>query len=497
MADDAADGPPALQASVIPTYPPRPIPYAAFNMPVANIYGDPSLMTQAPPGMPMPPGGYMPPGMSPQMQPDMQSMQGMQGGGTMSGPVPDGSGSVSACGPNGCDADMPWDAQFFRRMCAPIDTDLWNDVHCHHRFYGTIDVLAWWTRGNPTPPLITTSPPGTPQAQAGVLGQPNTSILYGDQRIDSFIRSGARINIGYNLVDGEFWAIEGHYLALANSGTDFTRSDNFTNGPGNQILARPFFNTQTGLQDSGLVAFPNFNLNGTLVNLDGSINVHSTTNLQSAGALLKHLLWIDFTSQWRLDLLGGYRLLRADDSVTINDAFTTSGGLLAPTTFTSTDVFGAHNTFNGGEIGVNLQKRMACTRLSWSSLFKIAFGNVHEKVTISGVNSISTLGTTVTTPGGFLTQPTNIGTYTRNQFGVLPEVQFNLAYDLTQNWRFLTGYTFLYLNHVQRSGSTIDTTLNPTQLNGGTLVGAARPAFAFSSSSYWAQGLNFGLEYRW
>ena len=475
-----------MVATAIPAYAPqRPLPYAAYNMPVANIYGDPSLTPQAPPGMPM----QMAPGAPGQMPPEMQA------GGPIAGPPPEGYGGGN-CGPNGCDADLPWDVQMLHRLCGPIDTDLWCDVHAHHRFYGTIDALAWWTKGNPVPPLVTSSPPGTPQTQAGVLGQPNTTTLFGDQRIDASIRSGARINIGYNLVDGEFWAIEGHYLALAQGGTDFSANSNFTTGVGDTILARPFFNTQTGAQDSALVAFPNFNLNGTLVNLNGGVNVHSTSNLQSAGSLLKHLLWIDFTSQWRLDLVGGYRLLRADDSVTINDNFTTQGGLLAPTTFTSTDVFGAHNTFNGGEFGFLLQKRLV-SRLSFSTQWKLALGNVYEKVAISGVNTITTLGTTVTSPGGLLTQPTNIGFYHRNQFAVLPEVQFNLRYDLTQNWRFVTGYTFLYLNHVQRSGAAIDTTLNPTQINGGTLVGPARPAFAFTNSAYWAQGLNFGLEYRW
>jgi hypothetical protein len=208
------------------------------------------------------------------------------------------------------------------------------------------------------------------------------------------------------------------------------------------------------------------------------------------------MLWIDFTSQWKVELVGGYRFFRADDSITINDSFNTQGGLLAPTTFASTDVFGAYNVFNGGEVGFDLQKRIG-GRWSMSSLWKLGLGNVHQKVSIAGVNTITTLGTTVASPGGLLTQPTNIGTYSRNQFGVLPEMQFNLRYDLTCNWRFLLGYTFLYLNNTQRSGSAIDTTLNPTQINGGTLTGAARPAFGFVSTGFWAQGMNFGLEYRW
>ena len=59
------------------------------------------------------------------------------------------------------------------------------------------------------------------------------------------------------------------------------------------------------------------------------------------------------------------------------------------------------------------------------------------------------------------------------------------------------GYTFIYINRVQRSGDAIDTTVNPTQINGGTLVGQASPAFAYHDSGFWIHGVNAGFEYRW
>ncbi len=68
VADDAAATPQPLPAIGAVPYPPqRQIPYAAYYMPVANIYGDPSLMPQGPPGMPMAPGYG--PGMTAQQVP--------------------------------------------------------------------------------------------------------------------------------------------------------------------------------------------------------------------------------------------------------------------------------------------------------------------------------------------------------------------------------------------------------------------------------------------
>ena len=51
-----------------------------------------------------------------------------------------------------------------------------------------------------------------------------------------------------------------------------------------------------------------------------------------------------------------------------------------------------------------------------------------------------------------------------------------------------------------RPGTAIDRTINFSQspvFSTGTLVGPARPAFTFKDSDFWAQGINFGLEFRY
>jgi hypothetical protein len=373
--------------------------------------------------------------------------------------------------------------------------DLWEDVHSGHRFWVNLDALGFSAKGNPLPPLVTTSPAGTPQAEAGVLGQSGTSILFGNQSVDSEMRTGGHIELGYWIVDGEFVGVMGHYLILGDQSTDKLFTSSFANGAAGTILARPFFNAVTGLQDSALVAFPNYNLNGTPVDLSGTVQIHTTSNIQSAGALLRNLLWIDFDSKSRIDILSGYRFFRLDDSVAIDDSFNTSGGVLAPTTFTSHDQFGAINQFNGGEFGVLGQIYRG--RWSVELLGKIAFGANSESVSIGGSNSITTLGSTVTSVGGLLTQPTNIGHYERDVFAVLPEGGVKLKYDLTHNVRLTAGYDIMYLNRVLRSGDQIDLGLNPTQINGGTLMGPARPAFAFNGTDFWAQGVSLGMEFRY
>jgi hypothetical protein len=344
--------------------------------------------------------------------------------------------------------------------------------------------------------LVTTSPLGTIQAEAGVLDLPTTQILYGGERVNDDYQNGGRIDFGYWLIDGQFLGIEGHYLSLFESSEDFVASSSFSNGvqPGDRILARPFFNIQTGLQDSSVLAFENFVLNNQTVDLDGSINIHTASDVQSAGALLRQLLWIDFTGGYRVDLIGGYRYFRFVDSLQINDNFTAVGAAPNDINFASTDLFETDNQYHGGEIGLDGQWFHG--RFSFQALGKIGFGNNRQQVRINGSTTTTSAGASVTTAGGLLALPTNIGTFTRNETAILPEVNLNLRYDITCNLRATLGYTVIYMDNVVRSGDQIDLGINPTQI-GGALVGDARPAFNFVEDDLFVHGVNAGMELRW
>jgi hypothetical protein len=60
------------------------------------------------------------------------------------------------------------------------------------------------------------------------------------------------------------------------------------------------------------------------------------------------------------------------------------------------------------------------------------------------------------------------------------------------------GYNFLYWSNVIRPGNQVDRVINPNLLppaNG--LGGPNRPTFEFHGSDFWAQGVSFGLEFRY
>ena len=62
--------------------------------------------------------------------------------------------------------------------------------------------------------------------------------------------------------------------------------------------------------------------------------------------------------------------------------------------------------------------------------------------------------------------------------------------------RVFVGYDFLYLSDVVRAGDQVNLAVNPNPLRGVT-GGPAQPVFIVRPSDFWAQGVNFGLEFRY
>ncbi len=107
------------------------------------------------------------------------------------------------------------------------------------------EYLNWHQSGMNLPPLVTTSAAGTARAQAGVLGQSGTSILYGNDDVLDDDFSGFRIRFGWWLANMPGWGIEGEYTGLGRETESFSQQSS-----GTPILARPFFKVLTGAEDA-------------------------------------------------------------------------------------------------------------------------------------------------------------------------------------------------------------------------------------------------------
>ncbi len=367
----------------------------------------------------------------------------------------------------------------------------WEIVHSCRRFWADTQAIGWYVKGQYLPALVTTSPVGTPQGQAGVLGQPNTSILFGGNRQDEEVRFGGRTTFGMWLTQAQSIGVAADYYILEEESSFFGLGST-----GDPILARPFYNVELAQEDAAELAFPGFiDSFGQVLNLSGSVTVETHSRVQSAGVSLRKPTYVSFLGDYRVNLLGGYRFMRLDEGLRISDSVAPMGGFFVPgTTFDSFDNFDTENEFHGGEIGLMLEVRRC--RWSFEFLTRVALGNMRQTVEIDGWSSINDTVNTVVTPGGLLTQPTNIGTHVGDEFTVIPEAGIKIGLQLTDNIKTSIGYNYIYVSNVVRPGGQVDTGLNISQIDGGALVGQARPAPRNSDTDFWLQGGNVSLEVR-
>jgi hypothetical protein len=372
------------------------------------------------------------------------------------------------------------------------------------KYWLRADYLAWWTNGTRLPPLVTTSPTGTPVNQAGVLGAPGTTVLFGDATVGDDMRSGYRTTLGFWIDCCHQWGVEFDYLSLSERRNDFSMFST-----GFPILARPFFNVQANAQASELVAYP-----GTL---QGMVTADARTYFQGAGVTFSRKLCSCDSCEscdcgedacgdaccsmpvlhcCRTDVLIGFRYYNLADFVGINeDLRVTQPGPTQGTNVTVSDNFRTRNDFYGSEVGLRTQIYRG--RWSFEILTKIAAGNNHQTITINGQTTATPVGGPTTTyDAGILAGPTNSGIFQRDTFTVIPQLSAEIGFQLNCHWRTYIGYDLLYWGTVARAADQIDLNLDPRNFPPITAQGLPFPQTPGKTDSFWAQGFHLGLERR-
>jgi hypothetical protein len=342
-------------------------------------------------------------------------------------------------------------------------------------------------KGAALPPLVTASPAGTPAPQAGVLGAPSTTILFGGNRVNDEARSGVRFTLGGWLDDCQTLGVEGNFFMVSSRGTGFG-----ANSTGSPILARPVFDVTTGRPNSELIAFPGL--------LAGSVSANAaSTGLLGADALLRANLCCG--CNYRLDVVGGYRYLRLSDHLGVDEHLVSTSATnpnLIPlgTSILLADRFDTRNEFHGLNLGLKGNLWRGPWVLQGRAL--LAVGDNREVVNISGATTVTVpgAGPPVTNVGGLLALPSNIGRFSKDRCEVIPELGARVGYQVTPHLQAFAGYSFLYWGGVVRAGNEVDLAVNPNLLPGsGTpATGARRPMPLLTNSSFWAQGIELGLE---
>ena len=349
-----------------------------------------------------------------------------------------------------------------------------------------------WIGERRLPPLVTTSPPGS----EGVL--PGAEVLFGGG-VGGDAQPAGRLTIGAWLDCNRRVGVVGRFFATESESIGFQANSDSSGSP---LLARPFFETWDGAVGGvGPAAFQVSgvrNINDLEFTVQGHINAHSETEVLGADAYVRYMLHC--SPGRRVDLIAGYQFSRIDDTLTISNVSDITPPIFGARV-EAQDSFKTLNKFHGGQIG--LLGEMDRGPLTLSLLAKVGLGNMNEVVTISGQSRITDLaGGVSNNVGGILALPSNIGTYKKDKFTVIPELEAKAVWRLTRHLDFSVGYTIMYWNDLALAGDQIETfnglpVVNSSQWFGGTLDGPANPNLAeIVDTDLFLHALNVGFTFR-
>jgi len=390
---------------------------------------------------------------------------------------------------DGCDSCGDRDFLSCDAMCCDgIDCRCgrpWFEVFSDHwrsdRWFGNVELMLMWRKGDRLPALVTTGP-STDPTTAGRLDQATTVVLFGNEQVLRDLRAGGRFTLGKWLDRQECQGLVGRYWFAGQESMSFQTDQNET-----PVIVRPFMevNTTTTQDDTLLIAFPG--------ELDGSIRVNGSSNIMGADLSIHQFMYGKFGGT--IDFLYGYQHLRMDQDLMISSSSTslTSGTVPIGTVIDVNDSFEAVNTFNGAQLGFASRYRERCW--SFNSLLKFGFGSLDRTAKRRG-STVTTIGpSTNTTNEGLLVRNTNSGKYSDRTFGWVPELDVSIGYRFFSHCDATFGYHLIAVTDALQVSGTIDPSLGVNTVDPTT--GPQRPSPAMRYNTFYVQGIHFGLQYEY
>jgi hypothetical protein len=341
-------------------------------------------------------------------------------------------------------------------------------------FWARAEYLAYFVKNAPLPVSLVTGNPNNPTQE----------LLDSSQNLGVF--AGFRLGMGAWLDGDENIGVEASFFALERRTRFFSASSDAAGAP---TLAFPFVNQTPGAVGDNLlpIAAPG--------QFAGGVQIASS--LQLWGTEANSLFVLMREKDFEFVAIAGMRYVDLQEKLNVSTTSSTVVGL-PNTVLSQSDQFNTRNQFYGAQIG---------GRVNWQSgpfgadlTGKLALGDSHQSVEIQGVSTqTGPGGINGTFPGGFFTQPSNIGRFGANQFAFIPSLELKAYMLLTSQLKAFVGYDFLYWSQVVRPGDQIDRNVNFTQsavFGNGVLSGPASPSPLTSRTDFWAQGISFGFEFQ-
>jgi hypothetical protein len=368
--------------------------------------------------------------------------------------------------------------------------------------------------------LLTAAPGGpvTPATPA-VVGFAPVSIVsnssFGNTKTDFSSQVGGRITLGYWFDREQTWGLEvtgetvdrgvNHFAVdSGNSPNQFFINTGFTRSLFLVNAGPPVTQTLLSTFPILVVRQAQSNVLGSSTNDFYSGEINATGVFLRVGCLdigglfgFRYLLY-----QEEINLATNSRLFRpAGFPVTTGDA---TASLSQDLTFSTVDSVRVRNHFFGAQAGLDLDFKFGSFFLDVRG--KLALGDMHQQVQVSGVAQVVNNDPARPTPasslssGGLFSGPLDQGTHSRDRFSYVPEVNARFGCQVTSWLRAYFGYDGLLIGHAGRAAdaTTTNTLSNTITVAGSTnSVNVSQPAFRFSDRDVWVNGFTLGCELRY
>lgn len=348
------------------------------------------------------------------------------------------------------------------------------------RWFGSVELLLMFRRGDRPPTLVTTGPSTDPDT-AGEIGQAGTQVLVGGNSILKNVTAGGRFTLGT-------WIDPHQCRSLVLRGWFAGEKDFGFHANQDQIpvIARPFLNVsdnQAAEQDTQLVAFPN--------RVSGRLDIHAKSDVYGADVSLRQFWYGKYGGT--IDFLYGYQYMRLKETLGISSTSTSLDDDFAPVgaMISIADAFEAENDFHGGQVGVASRYREGCW--SFNALAKVGFGSLRRRAQLSGSTVTSIDGVTAVDPNGLLVRSTNEGTITDHTFGWVPELDLSIGWQRYPRFDVTFGYHVIAMTDALQVSGVIDPT--PAVNLSDPPTGQQRPAALLNFETYYVQGIHFGVQH--
>lgn len=404
--------------------------------------------------------------------------------------------------PSSVSATRPWTGASVSRQdeagCFDDTTCLKPPTYC---FWGGVEGLYWWEKGQPLPPNLVTM--GAPSDRyPGALGQPNTQVVFGPNTLGYGGFIGVRAFAG-------MWLDPDQNLGFETTGFVLENRNSIVNvdaPAGGYPLLALRFDEPGGVPNAfklSAPALPGSNMNA----YNGGVTLQTSSQFWGGEDNLLHTLY--YSRQLRLVALAGLRYLELSEQLNIqtntstldNSTLSFLGTSHPMATQATTDAFRTRNQFYGGQLGLrgDYFYHQFFLRVGGT----LALGDGDEVSEVAGITNFQYRnGLPLKAPGGLYALPSNSGQFRHDDFSIVPAAQVKGGVLLAPWCRVTFGFDFLYWSRVLRPGNQIDLTVDPREVptnmstnvpyQAGIVTTAPRPMT--NPSDFWVQGLTFGLE---